>query len=154
MKVLMVCLGNICRSPLAHGILEHKINQLNINATVDSAGTNGFHDGELPDPRSIAKANEYGIDITYQTSRQITKSDLDNFDLIYVMDASNYNNVIALCENNSQKEKVRMIMNELEPGKNISVPDPYYGGAEGFENVYQMLDAACDAIITKRLNNK
>ena len=152
MKVLMVCLGNICRSPLAHGILDHKVKKLGLNVTVDSAGTNGFHNDELPDPRSIDKANEYGIDITYQSSRQITLNDLKEFDLIYVMDVSNYNNVIALCSSDEEKAKVKMIMNEVEPGKNISVPDPYYGGKEGFENVYQMLDKACDAIITKRIN--
>ena len=107
MKVLMVCLGNICRSPLAHGILDHKVKKLGLNVTVDSAGTNGFHNDELPDPRSIDKANEYGIDITYQSSRQITLNDLKEFDLIYVMDVSNYNNVIALCSSDEEKAKVK-----------------------------------------------
>jgi protein-tyrosine phosphatase len=147
MKILMVCLGNICRSPLAHGILQGKVTEAGLNITVDSAGTNGYHDGELPDPRSIAKANEYDLDITNQQSRQITRSDIQEFDLIYVMDASNYNNVIALCSTTEEKTKVKMIMNEVQPGKNISIPDPYYGESDGFENVYQMLDLACDKII-------
>lgn len=149
MKILMVCLGNICRSPLAHGILDNKVKNAGINAFVDSAGTNGYHDGELPDPRSISKANDYGIDITNQMSRQITQKDIQEFDLIYVMDASNYNNVIRLCSTPEEKGKVKMIMNEVEVGKNISVPDPYYGESDGFENVYQMLDLACDKIIEK-----
>lgn len=147
MKILMVCLGNICRSPLAHGILENKIAIAGLDILVDSAGTNGFHNGELPDSRSIEIANEYNLDITQQRSRQITNGDLSEFDLIYVMDASNFNNVTALCQSSEEKAKVKMIMNEVQPGKNISVPDPYYGGADGFENVYQMLDLACDKII-------
>ncbi len=147
MKILMVCLGNICRSPLAHGILEDKVKTEGLNVIVDSAGTNGYHNGELPDSRSIDKANEYNLDITNQRSRQITKNDIQNFDLIYVMDASNYNNVTALCTTSEEKAKVKMIMNEVEPDKHISVPDPYYGGEDGFEKVYQMLDLACDKII-------
>lgn len=149
MKILMVCLGNICRSPLAHGILQGKISDAGLNISVDSAGTNGFHDGELPDVRSIAKASEYDLDITNQQSRQITKNDLRDFDLIYAMDASNYNNIIALCSSEEEKAKVKMIMNEVEEGKNVSIPDPYFGGEDGFEKVYQMLDLACDKIIEK-----
>lgn len=142
----MVCLGNICRSPLAHGILEQKLTDRGINAYVDSAGTNGFHNGELPDSRSMEIALRKGLDISHQRSRQITKQDLRDFDLIYVMDQSNYNNVLRIASED-QYDKVKMIMNESQPGKNISVPDPYYGGAQGFENVHNMLDEACEAII-------
>lgn len=147
MKVLMVCLGNICRSPIAHGVLKHKaaINELDI--TVDSAGTSAFHAGELPDVRSIEVMDHHGIDIRYQTSRPFEVSDFDEFDLIYVMDTSNYNNVVKLSRNDGDAAKVKMIMNEVSPGANISVPDPYYGGDSGFENVYQMIDQACDKII-------
>jgi protein-tyrosine phosphatase len=152
MKILMVCLGNICRSPLAHGILEGKVKAAGLDIEVDSAGTNGYHDGELPDSRSVSKANEYDLDITDQRSRQITKNDIQEFDLIYVMDTSNYNNVIAHCNSEEEKAKVKMIMNEIEPGKNISIPDPYFGGEDGFEKVYQMLDLACDKIITQHFN--
>lgn len=147
----MVCLGNICRSPLAHGILQHKVDQQGLNAIIDSAGTNGFHDGEYPDSRSMEIALEYGIDISYQRSRQITSQDIKSFDLIYVMDASNYNNVLAMTESTEEANKVIMIMNELEDGRNVNVPDPYYGGDEGFKNVYTMLDMATDQIIEKHL---
>lgn len=146
-KILMVCLGNICRSPLAEGILKSKINSKNI--FVDSAGTGAYHVGNLPDARSILVAKKYGIDITDQKARKIKKSDLDTFDYIYAMDKTNYDNILALTQNKEQKVKVFMIMNELQPNKNISVPDPYYGGDQGFENVYAMLDKACDIIVDK-----
>ena len=143
----MVCLGNICRSPLAEGILQSKITSNNY--MVDSAGTAGHHVGELPDPRSIEVARKYGIDIMGQRSRKFSKSDFEIFDVIYVMDQSNYNDVVSLAENTSQKEKVKMILNELSSAINKSVPDPYYGGNQGFENVYQMLNEACTIIASK-----
>lgn len=146
-KVLMVCLGNICRSPLAEGILKSKIGALNIE--VDSAGTAAYHVGNLPDTRSVQVAKKYGVDITDQRARKFEISDFEEFDLIYAMDASNFNNILALTENDEQKAKVLMIMNEAEPDCDISVPDPYYGGDGGFENVYRMLDEACDVIIDK-----
>lgn len=146
-KVLMVCLGNICRSPLAEGILKSKIGDFNIH--VDSAGTGAYHVGNLPDARSVQVARKYEIDITDQRARKLEASDLEVFDLIYAMDASNYNHILALATNEKQKAKVFMIMNEVEPAEDVSVPDPYYGGDGGFENVYQMLDEACDAIINK-----
>jgi len=146
-KVLMVCLGNICRSPLAEGILKSKIT--NPKIIVDSAGTGAYHIGNLPDARSIQIANKYGIDITNQKARKIKISDLEEFDLIYTMDRANYQNVIALTTNTNHRAKVLMIMDELLPLENISVPDPYYGGDAGFEQVYAMLDKACDKIINK-----
>ncbi|MDO6801872.1 low molecular weight protein-tyrosine-phosphatase [Wenyingzhuangia sp. 1_MG-2023] len=146
-NVLMVCLGNICRSPLAEGILKSKLNGLNI--MVDSAGTGAYHVGNLPDARSILVAKQYGIDITNQRARKLEASDLDAFDFIYAMDESNYRNILMLAKNEAQKRKVSMIMNEVVEGSDISVPDPYYGGDKGFENVYQMLDSACDAILAK-----
>lgn len=147
-KVLMVCLGNICRSPLAEGILKSKIKDSQ-NIIVDSAGTGAYHIGKLPDSRSIAVAKTHGIDITDQRARKVDVSDLDSFDYIFTMDEVNYRNVIALAENKVQEAKVFMMMNELQPGENISVPDPYYGGDHGFEHVYQMLDKACDVFINK-----
>jgi len=147
-KILMVCLGNICRSPLAEGILKSKLDS---NFTVESAGTAAYHVGNKPDPRSIAVARQNGLNITNQRARKFTKQDFEDFDVIYAMDNSNYQNIIALAENNQQKEKVKLILNESFPNKNLDVPDPYYGGDKGFENVYNMLDNACE-IIAKRIN--
>lgn len=146
----MVCLGNICRSPLAEGILQSKL--ASDKFYVDSAGTSGYHVGELPDRRSIEVAKKYGIDITNQRSRKFIKEDFDKFDVIFAMDKSNYDDIIAMSENNTQREKVKMILNELYPKENMSVPDPYYGGDQGFENVYQMLDEACSVIASKLEN--
>ncbi|GFD93800.1 protein-tyrosine-phosphatase [Alteromonas sp. KUL156] len=146
-KILMVCLGNICRSPLAEGILKSKLSSEIF--VVDSAGTAGYHVGELPDERSIEVARKYGIDITNQRSRKFTKADFDKFDMIFAMDQNNYADIVALSENEEQHEKVKMILNELYPDENRSVPDPYYGGDQGFENVYKMLDEACEIIASK-----
>lgn len=142
-KILMVCLGNICRSPLAHGILEAKTSA---SVFVDSAGTAAYHEGELPDSRSIAVAKKYGIDITHQRARKFTVKDFDTFDIIYVMDTSNYHNVLMLARNDEDAQKVKMILNEIHPSANKSVPDPYYGGNDGFEKVFAMLDEACQQI--------
>jgi len=146
MKILMVCLGNICRSPLAEGVMLSKINENSLNWEVDSAGTGAWHVGEAPDPRSIAVAHDNDIDITNQRARQFKAIDLDDFDLVLAMDSSNYQNIIRLASNEDQKNKVKMIMNYVEPGRNISVPDPYYGN-DGFVQVYDMLDSACEHII-------
>jgi protein-tyrosine phosphatase len=146
-KILMVCLGNICRSPLAEGILKSKLPSESF--IVDSAGTAGYHVGELPDGRSIEVARKYGIDITNQRSRKFRKTDFEKFDMIFAMDQSNYADIVALSENEEQHEKVRMILNELYPNENRNVPDPYYGGDQGFENVYKMLDEACEIIASK-----
>ena len=147
-KILMVCLGNICRSPLAEGILRSKL-PLN-DFMVDSAGTADYHVGDKPDRRSIAVAKKYGLDISNLKGRQFSSKDFDNFDHIFVMDESNYTNVVSLARNEQDKDKVKFILNEVYPGQNYSVPDPYYGGDSGFENVYKMLDEAC-SIIAERL---
>lgn len=149
MKILMVCLGNICRSPLAHGLLQHKIEQLGLDWEVDSAGTGNWHAGELPDTRSIAIAKENGIDITDQRARQFKKEDFEKFDIIYAMDASNYNDIRAMTASEADRERVLMILNESFPGENRRVPDPYYGGDDGFKNVFKLLDDATDQIITR-----
>ena len=146
MKILMVCLGNICRSPLAEGILKNKAISNNLDWEVDSAGTSGYHNGELPDPRSINVAKHHGIDIMDQRSRLFVKEDFERFDLILAMDSSNYQNILRLAASDVQKEKVKLIMNYERPGYNQAVPDPYWN-SDGFEGVYQMLDRACDKII-------
>ena len=145
-KILMVCLGNICRSPLAEGIMRAKLSK---DFIVDSAGTGGWHAGELPDKRSISTAKNRGLDITSQRARQFKISDFNTFDYIYVMDNSNYKDVMALAPNEEVKSKVKLILNELFPNENVDVPDPYYGGQEGFENVFNMLNEACDVIAGK-----
>ena len=150
-NVLMVCLGNICRSPLAEGILFSKVD--NDKVSVDSAGTGGWHIGELPDQRSIDVAKKHQLDLSNQRCRKFSNSDFENFDIIYVMDKSNYKDVISMARNEKDKQKVHLILNEVYPMQNLDVPDPYYGGANGFENVYQMLDEACDNISKKLLES-
>tara|TARA_R110002167_G_scaffold56485_7_gene160315 strand:- start:1734 stop:2186 length:453 start_codon:yes stop_codon:yes gene_type:complete len=150
MKVLMVCLGNICRSPLAEGILKSKVDATNIY--VDSAGTAGYHVGNAPDPRSIKVAHEHGIDISSQVCRKFTVSDFDTFDLIYAMDKNNYGNIIHLARRKEDAEKVKLLLSELNT-EHIEVPDPYYDAEDGFENVFQMIDKACNNIAA-RLESK
>ena len=149
-KILMVCLGNICRSPLAEGILASKLPK---NFIVDSAGTGSWHVGHSPDKRSIAVAQKNGLCIDNQKGRQFKTADLDEFDYIYVMDSSNYRDVIQLAKTPEHKNKVHLILNELFPDENVDVPDPYYGAVNGFDNVYQMLDEAAE-IIAKKLIEK
>ena len=143
-KILMVCLGNICRSPLAEGILKSKLDLSNYQ--VDSAGTGGWHVGELPDPRSVAVARKNGLDITDQRGKQFSTYDFELYDHIFVMDNSNYRDVTRLAKDDTEKAKVQLILDELFPGEQVDVPDPYYGGDQGFDNVYKMLDEACYSI--------
>lgn len=145
MKILMVCLGNICRSPLAEGILSLKGKHLNLE--VDSAGTAAYHIGKQPDIRSIEIANKYTIDLNQQRARQFSRADFDKFDIIYAMDTNNYAHLISLASNETERNKIRMILNEIHPKAYQSVPDPYYGGENGFQDIYNMLDKACDKII-------
>jgi len=145
MKILMVCLGNICRSPLAEGILSSKGKHLNLE--VDSAGTAAYHIGKQPDIRSIEIANKYTIDLNQQRARQFSRADFDKFDIIYAMDTNNYAHLISLASTETERNKIRMILNEINPKAYQSVPDPYYGGENGFQDIYNMLDKACDKII-------
>jgi protein-tyrosine phosphatase len=140
-RILMVCLGNICRSPLAEGIMRSKLTK---NYYIDSAGTGGWHAGEAPDKRSIQTARNHGIDISKQSARKFTITDFDSFDVIFVMDQSNYKDVINLAPNEAAKSKVQLLLDNSK-----EVPDPYYGTLEDFEQVYQLLNQACEAIARK-----
>lgn len=145
-RILMVCLGNICRSPLAEGVLRSMVSSDQF--FVDSAGTAGYHVGNPPDSRSIEVAQKHGIDISHQSCRKFIPSDFDDFDIIYVMDKSNLNDILVQSRNQKDKEKVRLLLDEVSlPQK--EVPDPYYGGADGFENVFHMISLACEAITKK-----
>ena len=146
----MVCLGNICRSPVAEGILRHKLLEQNLEGVrTDSAGTSSYHIGEAPDSRMRQTSRANGVNINDLRARQFVQADYDEFDLIYAMDSSNYNNMIALARNEEDKSKVKLILNEVNAGENRAVPDPYYGGDEGFQHVFDLLDVATDVIIEK-----
>lgn len=149
MKILMVCLGNICRSPLAEGILREKLMINKLNVLVDSAGTSGLHTGERPDSRMCETAKTFDLNIDDLTSRKFVVQDFDTFDIIYAMDSSNYSNILSLARTTEDKSKVHLILNELYPNKNMAVPDPYYGGEQGFIDVYNLLNEATDKIIEK-----
>ncbi len=136
----MVCLGNICRSPLAEGILKSKVDPSRI--LVDSAGTAGYHVGSAPDERSIAVARKNRIDISRQRCRRFVREDFDRFDHIFVMDKSNYEDVLALARHETHAKKVRLLLEESQFDL-LEVPDPYYGGASGFDYVYELIDDAC-----------
>lgn len=146
-RILMVCLGNICRSPLAEGILKSKLNPALFE--VDSAGTGHWHVGNSPDPRSIKVAKKHDIDISKQKGRQFSKRDFDDFDIIYVMDTENKKNVLELAPNEEEKKKVKLILNELFENENVDVPDPYYGEETDFEHVFKLLDEASEIISSR-----
>lgn len=149
MKILMVCLGNICRSPLAEGILQHKAWQAGLTWSVESAGTNGYHTGEAPHPlsRKVAKLN--GIDISNQRSRKFVAEDFDKYDKIYAMANDVIDEMKSIARNKYDRKKVNLLLNESFPGKNMDVPDPWYGPEPGYHQVFKMIDEACDKIIEK-----
>ena len=146
----MVCLGNICRSPLAHGILQQEILSRNLAWEVDSAGTSSWHNGEQPDSRSIEVALKHDIDIRTQSSRQFQKSDFTDFDLIIAMDNQNYKDIISLSSDAGEKSKVKILLNYSYPNENRAVPDPYYSG--GFDYVYTLIKEAVDNLLKQELN--
>ena len=146
MKILMVCLGNICRSPLAHGVMENLAKEQGLDWEIDSAGTGGWHVGQGPDPRSTRAARNHGVDISKQVCRQFKVSDFDYFDIIYVMDRSNKQNVLALARNDEDRKKVKLLLGDTE------VPDPYYDDAQ-FEPVFKMVEDGCKKIINLSLKS-
>ena len=139
-KVLMVCLGNICRSPLAEGIMRKRTNKQDF--LIDSAGTANYHQGATPDHRSIAIAALHNIDISKQQARQLTPADIDAFDHILVMDEENLSNALALCTSAAQRDKIALITTASEVDA-PRIPDPYYGGDDGFAHVYELLHDCC-----------
>jgi protein-tyrosine phosphatase len=149
MKYLMVCLGNICRSPLAEGILKHKLQKINSTSVVESRGFEPYHEGDFADKRAQFIAQNFGVDLSKHKSKLFSIEDFDNFDFIFVMDKNNYQHVSEVARNKADLEKVDYIMNVLFPGENIEVPDPYYGENEGFLHVWKMLSEACDSIVEK-----
>src|SRR3954471_24975254 len=149
MKILMICHGNICRSPLAEGILQQKANAAGLNWKIESAGTSNEHEGDEPHHLSQKVARMNSIDISGQCSRQFRKTDMFGYDKIYVMDSENYIDIKRMSKELWNENKVDLLMNELYPGRNINVPDPWYGGEDGYHKVFKMINEACDAIIEK-----
>lgn len=149
MKILMVCLGNTCRSPLAEGILQDKINKAGLNWQVDSAGTNGYHLGESPHRLSQKVARMNGIDISHQVSRQFVKEDFDRFDKIYAMANDVIDEMRYIAGNKFNEAKVDLLMNESFPGENRDIPDPWYGTEPGYHLVFDLIDNACTQIMTR-----
>ncbi|HTB51238.1 MAG TPA: low molecular weight protein-tyrosine-phosphatase [Ferruginibacter sp.] len=151
MKILMVCLGNICRSPLAEGILEKKIQEAGLNWIVDSAGTNGYHVGESPHRLSQKVAEEHGIDISKQITRKFVKEDFGRFDRIYAMAEDIVDEMKMISREKYDASKVELLLNELYPGQNRDVPDPWSKPESAYHEVFELIDKACDAIIAKAI---
>jgi protein-tyrosine phosphatase len=150
MKILVVCLGNICRSPMAEGILRKKIEDRKLPFTIDSAGTADYHVGECPDPRAIQAAKSFGVDISKLRGRQFNRKDFDEFDVIYAMDRTNYKKIIRLARNDSDRAKVKFFL--TKNGEGQDVPDPWFGEPEGFYPVFDLLDKAAERILTEFSN--
>ena len=143
-RILMVCLGNICRSPLAHGIMESKLPEDHFY--VDSAGTAAYHIGNLPDKRSIAVAKSNGLDISGQSARKFIVSDFDTFNYIYAMDQSNYSDIISLARNTADIEKVKLFLDANSSIEDKNMPDPYYGDLSDFEYVFDLINETCEIL--------
>jgi protein-tyrosine phosphatase len=145
-KILFVCLGNICRSPLAEGIMLHLKEKNKLNVVIDSAGTAGYHIGEAPDSRTIANAKKNGVDLSALRARQFNVTDFDEFDHIYVMDKDNMRNVLSLAKNDNHRGKVKLLLHVVPENNHSEVPDPYYGTDHDFEKVFQLVYKACEKI--------
>ncbi|HLO80481.1 MAG TPA: low molecular weight protein-tyrosine-phosphatase [Chitinophagaceae bacterium] len=153
MKILMVCLGNICRSPLAEGILQHRAWEAGLGWTVESAGTNGYHTGEPPHRLSQKVAKLNGIDISHQRSRRFSAQDFQQFDMIYAMASDVIDDMRSIAGRSYDPAKVDLLMNAIYPGKHLDVPDPWYGGEDGYHEVFEMMTMACEHIIKKHTNS-
>ena len=153
MRILMVCLGNICRSPIADGLLRQKVAHENLNVVVDSAGTIGMHAGSAPDSRMIATAKNRGTDISFLKARQFTAADFEHFDVIFAMDKNNKRDILSLAKTAEDKQKVHLLLSDITNQEEANVPDPYYGTSKDFEHVYDLVDKATETIIQKIKNN-
>jgi protein-tyrosine phosphatase len=149
MKILMVCLGNICRSPLAEGILQDKVFKAGLNWVVESAGTNGYHTGEAPHHLSIKVASQNGIDISKQRSRKFVAEDFDRYDKIYAMAEDVMDDIKKIAKNKFDIKKADLLLNELFPQQNLEVPDPWYGPEKGYHEVYELIDKACEQVVRR-----
>lgn len=147
MRILMVCLGNICRSPIAEGVMRHKVEMNRLDWVVDSAGTESYHIGEAPHRHSQAICRANGIDISGQTARKFVVADFDRYDKIYAMADDVYREIQRIGGRHADMGKVDLFLNELEPGSNASVPDPWYGTEDGYELVFDMINITCDNIV-------
>lgn len=147
MKILMVCLGNICRSPLAEGILQDKAFKAGLGWSVESAGTNSYHTGEAPHPLAQKVARLNGIDISHQRKRKFIASDFEVYDKIYAMAQDVLDDMKRIAGKKFDESKAVLLMEELYPGKNMDVPDPWYGPEPGYHEVYDLINKACEAII-------
>lgn len=145
----MVCLGNICRSPIAEGVLRYKAEQCGLDWVIDSAGTESYHVGEHPHRFSQKICLQHGIDISGQRARRFTAADFEQYDKIYAMAADVWEEIEGIGRGRAKMDKVHLFLNELHPGQHQSVPDPWYGNEDGYTVVYDMIDATCDAIINK-----
>ena len=149
MKILMVCLGNICRSPLAEGILQNKSFNAGLTWSIESAGTYSYHIGEPPHPLSQKVASMNGIDISNQRARKFSSVDFEVFDKIYALANDVLTDMKKIAGKNFNVSKVDLLMNELCPGKDLDVPDPWYGPEPGYHEVFKLIDKICDQIIIK-----
>jgi protein-tyrosine phosphatase len=149
MKILMVCLGNICRSPLAEGILQEKAFKAGLNWSVESAGTDTYHVGEPPHPLSQKVARMNGIDICNQRARRFVAEDFDRYDKIYALAKEVVHEIRRIAKNKFNESKIDLLMNELYPGKNLDVRDPWSGPEAGYHEAFELIDKACEAIVAK-----
>ncbi len=148
-RILLVCLGNICRSPMAHGILREKAKERGVDLKIESAGTGDYHIGEAPDPRAQEQLKKEGIDISDLRARQFEKEDFERFDRIFVMDEENLNEVRNQARSPEEENKVDVFLNTVEPGSDMPVPDPYFGGEKGFTKVHELLEKACETLLNE-----
>jgi protein-tyrosine phosphatase len=148
-RIMFVCLGNICRSPLAHGIFEKLLLDADLDGVVDveSSGTSGFHRGEKPDPRMSGVAARHGVSLDHLRSQQFKKEDLENFDLILPMDRENHDHIKRMATSKEQQAKIKLFRDYDPDGKGLEVPDPYYGGSSGFEKVFSIAERTCQSLL-------